>query len=107
MVIENMFGKLGNKAKQESTDNNVGSDKVNELIQAQWPKIEGLLLERLGPIAGDKINDDEFVTKAFENTYEFLPMPVRLVLPKEKFVSYCMDNKAPLIEKLNELNSVS
>ncbi|CAG20352.1 hypothetical protein [Photobacterium profundum] len=105
-----MFGKLKNKAKELSssndTDNEMGSRKINEIIQSQWPKIEGILLERMIPLAGDKINDDEFITKAFENTYEFLPMPIRMLLSKEKFVSYCKTHKEPLIEKINELNNV-
>ncbi|ELR63163.1 hypothetical protein C942_04059 [Photobacterium marinum] len=105
-----MFGKLKNKAKELSssndTDNGMGSTKINEIIQSQWPKIEGILLERMIPLAGDKINDDEFITKAFENTYEFLPMPIRMLLPKEKFISYCLTHKEPLIEKINELSNV-
>jgi len=105
-----MFGKLKNKAQELSssndTDNDMGSTKINEIIQSQWPKIENILLERIIPLAGDKINDDEFITKAFENTYEFLPMPIRMLLSKEKFVSYCMTHKEPLIDKINELNSV-
>jgi hypothetical protein len=56
-----MFGKLKNKAKELSssndTDNEMGSTKINEIIQSQWPKIEGILLERMIPLAGDKLNN--------------------------------------------------
>ncbi|MGF1681633.1 hypothetical protein [Photobacterium minamisatsumaniensis] len=105
-----MFGKLASKAKELSSsdvEESESSNKINEVIQSQWPKIEAILLERLAATAGDKLNDEEFINTAFKNTYGFLPMPIRLVLSEDKFVSYCMQHKEPLLEKLNELNTVS
>jgi hypothetical protein len=53
-----MFGTLKNKAKELSSSNDsnneMGTAKINEIIQSQWPKIEGILLERMIPLAGDK-----------------------------------------------------
>ncbi|WP_413112490.1 hypothetical protein [Thaumasiovibrio sp. DFM-14] len=91
-----MLGKLKNKLGE--SDN---GSKFEEIIKAQWPKIETMLLERLGPVAADKLNNEEFITKTFETTYECLPMPVRMILKKEKFMAYCMEHKDPIIAKLS------
>ncbi len=91
-----MFGKL-----KEKVAGNENSSKFEEIIHAQWPKIEAALLERLGPIAADKLHDEAFLNKTFETPYECLPMPVRMLLAKEKFVGYCMANKDPLIAKIS------
>lgn len=96
-----MFGKLKEKATQLAAEQ-TGGTNVDEIMQAHWPKIEAVLVEKLVAVAGEKLNDEGYIETFFENGYEFLPVPVRLMLPKEKFVEYCMTKKEPLLVKANE-----
>ncbi|MDO6496661.1 hypothetical protein [Photobacterium sanguinicancri] len=96
-----MFGKLKEKATQLAADK-VGGNSIDEIMQGHWPKVEAILVEKLVAVAGDKLNQPGYIDSFFENGYEFLPAPVRMMLPKEKFVAYCVTKKEPLLLKANE-----
>lgn len=91
------------KAKEiasDSFDNN--TRKFNQSIEKQWPKIEEVLLKGMISIAEDKLNDEKFLASVFDKAYEVLPMPVRMLLPRDMFLQYCIQHKEPLLLKLDD-----
>jgi len=73
---------------------------TNTIIDKYWPIIEELLLKQLLSAAESGLNNDEALERIFSTAYDVMPLPVRLVLPQETFLKFCMDRKKPILEKL-------
>ena len=53
--------------------------------------------EVVGPAALAAAKDDAAMTKILDAAYLVLPMPVRLLVSKEKFVRFCLANRDALL----------
>lgn len=62
------------------------------LLETQIPLIKKLLVERVGPDTLAKLRSTASLTVAVGGIYEFLPTPVRLVVGRDLFVSFCVSN---------------
>ncbi|MDY4315661.1 hypothetical protein SOW02_12045 [Pectobacterium actinidiae] len=71
------------------------SDKYKLMLQQ-------VIINGLIGIAEDKLKDDDFIEGVFNKAYEMLPTPVRLVLNRKRCLNYLMDNKTPLLEKIQD-----
>lgn len=98
-----MFGKLFDNAKNIATDN-LGSvkDKAQMFINNHWPEIEKHVIPALLKISEDHLNDTEKLTSAFESAHAILPLPLRLAIKRETFVSFCLSEQVDLLEKITE-----
>ncbi|KAB2925534.1 MAG: hypothetical protein F9K30_07705 [Dechloromonas sp.] len=72
-------------------------DKATELLEAQLPRVRAKLEERLGPTTRELIGDDALMTRCLGEAYEFLPAPVRMMVKRERFVSFCLERRDRLI----------
>ncbi|HDL6741148.1 TPA: hypothetical protein ACSRD7_001585 [Yersinia enterocolitica] len=62
--------------------------------------LENIVIKGLLNMAEDKLSDDAFVESVFSKAYEFLPVPVRMVVKREWCLSYLQSRKTPLLVKL-------
>jgi len=60
------------------------------LLERQIPLIRSLLTEKLGREGPGAPRSPEAWVAIFEEIYEFLPNPIRLVVSREVFVTYCL-----------------
>jgi hypothetical protein len=72
-------------------------DKAAELLESQLPKVRAVVAERLGPKAKELVVDDALMTRCLGDAYEFLPAPVRLMVKRERFVTYCLEHRDRLM----------
>lgn len=113
-MFKSMFDKVSSAAKDinlksslESTQKSVGDmvegakNNTDSMMEKYWPKVERLLYEGLGGVAENKLKDDKSLASAFEVAYEVMPTPVRLILPRDKFVGFCLERKEPILRKLS------
>jgi len=68
------------------------SDRVDDL--------KLLLHDKLGHAVVDLAHNEAVGRMAFESLYEFLPAPVRLVVKREMFTRYCLENKTRILALL-------
>ena len=80
------------------------SDLKNKIINAlepvikdNWPKLEPYADKALAAA-----QDDTVIEKLAHTIYPWLPMVVRFALKEDKFVSFALENKGPLLAKLTE-----
>ncbi|WP_312629042.1 hypothetical protein [Scandinavium sp.] len=90
-----------------ATEEEVSASRFSATITRYRPVIERVVLEGLVGIAEDKLQDDELIADLFNKAYEFLPTPIRLVLPREKCLSWLMQNRGPLLLKLGDYRPTS
>lgn len=69
--------------------------KAAALLEQQLPKIKAKLNETLAK--SSKSIDEYGAEKLFEEIHGFLPIPVRIVVRKKRFVRFCMENRDKLI----------
>lgn len=62
------------------------------LLEKQIPLIKSLFNEKISPATQAALRTPGTWASAIGSLYEFMPAPVRLVVTKEIFVSYCLRN---------------
>jgi hypothetical protein len=82
-----------------------GKEKSKVVMEKHWPTIEKVLVAGLLGIAEEKLRDEEFLKAAFGKGYEILPIGIRIVLPRETFVSYCLGHREPIARRLEGYKS--
>jgi hypothetical protein len=90
--------------KDNSADNSDFTGKImgalGPLIAEHWPTIEPYADQALA--AGQ--NDDTIAALA-RKMYPWLPTMVRLAVKEEKFISFTLEHKGPLLAKLAEFKN--
>jgi len=66
-------------------------------LAARADDLKVLLHDKLGHAVVDLAHNEAVGRMAFESVYEFLPAPLRLVVKREMFTKYCLDNKAKIL----------
>jgi hypothetical protein len=88
-----------------SNDNDANSSDLKSkvftalepVIKDNWPKIEPYADKALAAA-----QDDSVIEKLARTIYPWLPMVVRFAIKEDKFVSFTLENKGPLLAKLSE-----
>lgn len=62
------------------------------LIERNSPLIKNLLIEKVGLSTLADMQSEAALFNAIGDLHQFMPMPVRLVVPHDIFVSYCIKN---------------
>lgn len=62
------------------------------LLEKQIPLIKNLMKEKVGPAVESTLRSPAAWAAVIGGLYEFLPAPVRLVVNRDIFVSYCLRN---------------
>ncbi len=84
------------KNKLESAKGALGQD-AQKKIEENWPQIQKLFEEKVGPAALAAANDDAKVTSAAKMVHEALPFPIRMVVKQDAFVAFCLAHRDRLI----------
>ena len=70
---------------------------TQSLIEQQWPKIQLLFQEKVGPVALAAAKNDQAMESLFKTVYSVLPFPVRMVVKEAAFVSFCLEHRTKLL----------
>lgn len=93
--------------KETSTGKlNESRDKAQQTLEKNWPVIEKTVTQGLVGIASEKLADDHLLESAIEKAYEMLPMPIRLIVGRDRFVGYCMRHRDPILERVSAMKDV-
>lgn len=84
---------------------NQNLEKYRQIFSENYSKIEPILVNGLLDIAEDKLKDEKFLSDCFEKIYEILPIPIRLVLPRNLFTNFLLKSKHPLLEKVSKIKN--
>ncbi len=82
-------------SKPQATPN--AANPALALLQTQIPFIKKLITEKIGPATLATLKDKNAWAIAIGSLYEFLPAPVRIVIPRQSFVEFCIANLDKLI----------
>src|SRR5437868_9233946 len=80
------------QAGQEKLD-----EKTNKAIEDNWPKIQQLFQEKIGPAALAAIQDDAKMQTALKLVYMALPFPVHLAVKEEEFIKFSLEHRDRLL----------
>jgi hypothetical protein len=72
-------------------------EKTNKAIEEQWPKIQQLFQEKVGPAALAAGQDNAKMETAFKLVYMALPFPVQMVIKQDAFVKFCFEHRDRLL----------
>jgi hypothetical protein len=91
--------KKDNGAESSDLTNKI-MNSLEPVIVEHWPKIEPYA-DRALVAAQDDANFEEMARKI----YPWLPTLVRLAIKEDKFVTFTLEHKGPLLAKLAELKA--
>jgi hypothetical protein len=87
-------------------DNQIISEIPSSIIEKHWAKVEKILYEMLVNLANSKLNDDESLAFVFDKAYELMPTPIRLILPRNQFIQFCLNRKELILRKIPTYNAL-
>jgi len=92
---------LGNSNGAENSDqSNKIMNALGPVIAEHWPKIEPYADKALAAA-----QNDETIEMLARKVYPWLPMVLRLAIKEDKFVSFTLEHKGPLLAKLAEVKA--
>jgi hypothetical protein len=71
--------------------------KTEKAIEENWPKIQQVFKEKVGPAALAAAKDDEKMQSLFKLVYAALPFPVHLAVKEEAFIKFCFSHRDRLM----------
>ncbi len=72
-------------------------EKTNKTIEENWPKVQQVFQEKVGPAALAAAQDDEKMRTLFKLVYAALPFPVHLAVKEEPFIKFCFEHRDRLM----------
>jgi hypothetical protein len=72
-------------------------EKTNKAIEENWPRVQEIFKEKVGPAALAAAQDDAKMQSLFKIAYLALPFPVHLAVKEEAFVKFCFDHRDRLL----------
>ena len=70
---------------------------ANGILEEHLPKIQQLILEKVGPTALAAAQDDQKMSSLLKTVYTVLPFPVRMLINEGAFVTFCLNNRTRLL----------
>jgi hypothetical protein len=67
--------------------------KTHVVIEENWPKVQEVFREKVGPAALAAAQNDEQMEKLFKLVYLALPFPIHLAVKEDAFVKFCFANR--------------
>ncbi|MVN91566.1 hypothetical protein [Mucilaginibacter aquatilis] len=97
-MLSSLINKDNNAENSDLTSKIMNS--VGPVIAENWPKIEPYADKALAAA-----QDDQTFEMLARKVYPFLPMVVRLAVKEDKFVTFTLQHKGPLLAKLVEVKN--
>jgi hypothetical protein len=72
---------------------------TQEKIQENWPRVQQIFQEKIGPAALAAAKNDDQMRSVFKMAYEALPFPLRMVVKEDVFVQFCFAHRDNLLPK--------
>lgn len=80
-------------------------NKATQIWTQHYANIEAKLIEGLLHLAEDRLQHDAEIRLVIEKVYELLPTAVRLVLPRDYFINKVLEQKKPLLKKVQSMRA--
>jgi hypothetical protein len=71
--------------------------KTKIAIEENWPKVQQIFQEKVGPAALKAAQDDAQMTALFQIAYKALPFPVHMAVKEDAFVKFCFEHRDRLL----------
>ena len=71
--------------------------KTNTAIEENWPKVQQVFQEKVGPAALAAAQNDEQMTSLFKLVYAALPFPIHMAVKEDAFVKFCCSHRDRLM----------
>jgi hypothetical protein len=84
------------KASREGAQEKMDK-KAEASIEENWPKVQQLFYEKVGPAALAAAQNDQAMESLFKVVYVALPFPVHLVVKEPAFVAFCFSHRDRLL----------
>ena len=84
------------KGRLQAAKGTLDQDSQRKL-EENWPKIQQLFQEKVGPAALAAAKDDEKFASVVKIVYEALPFPVKLVVKQDAFLQFCSGHRDRLV----------
>ena len=84
--------KISREGGQEKLD-----QKAQQTIEENWPKVQQLFQEKVGPAALSAAQNDQAMELLFKVVYAALPLPVHFVVKEPVFVQFCFAHRDRLL----------
>jgi hypothetical protein len=72
---------------------------AQEKIQENWPKVQQVFQEKIGPAALEAAKNDDQMRSVFQMAHQALPFPVRMVVKEDAFIQFCFAHRDNLLPK--------
>jgi hypothetical protein len=89
-----------NNGAENSEISNKIMTALEPVIKEHWPKIEPYADKALAAA-----QDDDTIEALARKIYPFLPMVLRLAIKEDKFITFILEHKGPLLTKLTEIKN--
>ena len=89
-----MFGKLAEKARSV-----VG---VPDVVEQSWIRCESFVVSSVADAYDENVVSDEGFSGVMESVYELLPLPLRLLLSRDKFLTLSLSHRDVLMAKASD-----
>jgi len=81
---------------------NTINQQIENIINEHWSFIKKIFQENIGSIVLEEVKDDKTMKTLIITIYKQLPLPVRLIIKKDIFVQYCLENRDRLFGNTQE-----
>jgi hypothetical protein len=92
------MGEANGNKKNEISE--IIESTVMPLLKKHETEIKEIIKSNAGSAVNKLLTNDDLCTVIFGKVYELVPGTVRLVLKKDLFTKYCLDNRAKILEVL-------
>jgi uncharacterized protein len=94
--------KFGRAKKQEEKPASWAVSAYRDVLEKHIPAISSLLSDKIGPATLSTLRGKATLGVAVGSAYEFLPVAVRIVVPRQIFVDFVVENLDRILPKTPE-----
>jgi hypothetical protein len=97
------FGRT--RKKEEKPAASWAVSAYRDVLEKQIPAIRSLLSEKIGPTTLNTLRGKNTLGVAVGSAYEFLPAAIRIVVPRQIFVDFVVENLDRILPKTEKTNA--
>jgi len=75
--------------------------KIIPFLSKKEPEIKAIIEAKAGSAVKSIASNETLCTSVFGSIHDLLPLPLKLVVNKDIFVKYCLDDKEKVLKLLN------